>query len=144
MDEYGPLENVCVENEWWDGPRAGIADVDRRPHRFKAMWDEADDDYVEAFLVWPIDEDELALEIEQWRIFVEWYRRDQAGLAGTDSHPARGGVSSRWDEIEALLRPRRTEVPPQARRAAAQFERIDGASRYDFSGPCYRVRWKFL
>ena len=144
MDEYGPLENVYVEGEWWDGPRAGIADVDGRPHRFKALFDEDDDGDLKPFLVWPIHEDELQLEIEQWRIFVEWNRRYEARLARTDSHPANGGISRRWDELQALLRTRSTEVPPEARRAAARFVRIDGASRYDFSGPCYRVQWEFL
>ena len=72
MLKYGPPERVHVENEWYDGPRAGVADVDGIPHRFKSIFDEAEGRYLETFLVWPIDEKLVALEVEQWRIFVEW------------------------------------------------------------------------
>ena len=44
MTEYGPFENVYGELEWYDGPRSGIADVNGIPHRFKPLFDEADDE----------------------------------------------------------------------------------------------------
>ena len=31
MSTFGPAEHVYVENEWYDGPRAGIADVNGKP-----------------------------------------------------------------------------------------------------------------
>ena len=34
MEGFGPPERVYVENDWWDGPRGGIADIQGVPHRF--------------------------------------------------------------------------------------------------------------
>ena len=71
MTQFGPPETVYVENEWYDGPRAGIADVNGVPHRYVSLFDEVEDEYLDIFLIWPVDRQELDLEIEQWRIFVE-------------------------------------------------------------------------
>lgn len=142
--KYGPPERVHVENEWYDGPRAGVADVDGIPHRFKSIFDEAEGRYLETFLVWPIDEKLVALEVEQWRIFVEWNVLYEAAEVGVDSHPGHGGRSRRWDEIEALLTSNRSEVPALARRAIAQLSYIDGTARYGLAGPAYMLAWCLL
>lgn len=70
MLKYGPPEHVFVETEWYDGPRAGIANVNGLPHRFASQWDEQEDEYLGTFLVWPVHPEELLLEQEQWQIFV--------------------------------------------------------------------------
>jgi hypothetical protein len=134
-------ERVYVENEWYDGPRAGIADLDGTPHRFKSRFDEADDDYLGTFLIWPISPDVLALEVEQWCIFVEWNRLYEAGLADTDTHPGVGGVSARWDELESNLRSNREGVPSDAKTATAEVTHIEGQRRYETTGPAYKMRW---
>ncbi len=144
MQDYGPPERVYVENDWYDGPRAGVADVGGRPHRFKSLFDESADDYLETFVVWPIDDEQLSFEIEQWQIFVEWNGRYEAGEATVDSHPGHGGVSGRWDELEKLLETARADIPPDARRALVQLERVERSSRYEPSGPSYMLRWKIL
>ena len=141
MVEYGPPERVFVENEWWDDPRAGIANINGRPHRFKSLFDEENDDYLGTFLVWPVDQQVLDLEVEQWRIFVEWNRLYEAGEVDTDSHPANGGRNARWDELEKLLQANRVAVPPEARQAVAQFDRLDRDERFAPSGPDYTLRW---
>jgi hypothetical protein len=40
MITYGPPERVYVENEWYDGPRAGVPNINGMPHRFKSLFDE--------------------------------------------------------------------------------------------------------
>jgi hypothetical protein len=45
MKNFGPPEHVYVEQDWYDGPRAGIADVHGLPHRFESIFDESQDDY---------------------------------------------------------------------------------------------------
>jgi hypothetical protein len=143
MTNYGPPERVYVEKEWYDGPRAGIADIGGAPHRFISPFLETRDDDPDIFLVWPVDQIQLELEIEQSAIFVEWNSRYEAGEAGTDSHPEHGGVNARWDEIEILLRSARTEVPPTARRALAQMVST-GTGRYSVNGPAYQLSWLLL
>jgi hypothetical protein len=99
MRIFGPAEHVHVENEWYDGPRAGIADVGGLPHRFASQWDDDEEDYLGTFLVWPVAPAELALEREQWAIFVAWNDRYEAGAVRTDSHPGHVGTNPRWDEV---------------------------------------------
>jgi hypothetical protein len=142
--EYGPPEFVYVENEWYDGPRAGVADIDGVPHRYVSEWDEEKDDYLGTFLIWPIEEIELNLEREQWQIFINWNEEYEAGRAGTDSHPGHPGTNTRWDEISSLLKTRRVSVPANARHAKAQLVDIEGQKRYALSGPAYQLAWKPL
>lgn len=72
MSEYGPPERVYVENEWYHGPCGGIADINGRPHRFKALFDEAEDQCLGTFFIRPVDVTTVELEQEQWRIFAAW------------------------------------------------------------------------
>lgn len=144
MVEFGPFERVYVENEWYDGPRAGLADIHGVPHRFQSLFDETKDEYSLIFAVWPVRREALELEIEQWRIFVDWNARYESGEAGTGSHPAHGGIDQRWDEIEALVQDGRTDVPLGARHAEARYKYSDRQRRYELSGPGYSMSWKFL
>lgn len=144
MTAFGPPERVYVENEWYDGPRAGVADVNGRPHRFVSQFDEEDDEYLGTFLVWPIEAEELLLEQEQWRIFVRRNDAYEAGRVRAESHPGHPGTSKRWDEIASLLQVRRTSIPSTAVRARAQMTTIEGEQRYPYSGPAYRLSWRIL
>lgn len=144
MTEFGPIEWVYVELDFYDGPRSGIADVNGQPHRFATPFDDAIDDYLDAFLIWPINQEALSLEIEQWHIFVEWYALYEDGKADTAPHPATGGVNPRWDELDALLEPGRSAVPETAVEAEAVFEALGKQSGYNLDGPNYGVRWRFL
>lgn len=137
-------EHVYVENEWYDGPRAGIADVLGKPHRFKSVFDETEDQRLGSFLVWPIGQEEFDLEVEQWLIFAEWDALREEGKVGTETHPGQGGISSRWDEIESRLMKFRATVPESAERVTAEMEHIDGQSRYIPTGPAYKLRWRLL
>lgn len=142
--EFGPAERVYVENEWYDGPRAGIANLFGKPHRFVSQFDEEEDEYLGSFLVWPIGESELAIEQEQWRIFVSWNDAYEAGEVDTQSHPGHPGTNRRWDEIARMLNARRKSVPSGARRARAQMVSIKGVKRYSPFGPDYQLCWQLL
>lgn len=144
MLKYGPPEHVFVENEWCDGPRAGIASVNGQPHRFVSQWNEQDDEYLGTFLVWPVQPAELSLEQEQWRIFVRWNDQYEAGTVGSDSHPGHPGTDSRWDELGVQLAPFRTAIPEGCQRARAQMVSLDRNQRYDESGPSYHMSWCLL
>lgn len=144
MDNFGPPEQVYAENEWYDGPRAGIADVGGTPHRFRSQFDEAEDEYLGTYLVWPVEADTLGLEIEQWRIFVAWNDLYEAGASDVNAHPGNGGINQRWDEIQIQLQPAREYVPENAKRVRAKVEPMDQKYRYSHSGPSYRLCWCLL
>jgi hypothetical protein len=38
-------ERVYVEQEWYDGPSAGIADIHGIPHRFNSNFDDVGDEF---------------------------------------------------------------------------------------------------
>lgn len=141
---FGPPERVYVENEWYGGPRSGIADIKGFPHRFKSYFDETEDEYQETFAVWPVEENTLRLEVEQWCIFVEWNVRSEAGELNSQTHPGIGGLDPRWDELERLLKNSRSSIPAHALTALAEYERIERASRYELSGPDYMLKWCVL
>lgn len=144
MLKYGPPEHVFVENEWYDGPRAGIANVNGEPHRFVSQWDEHRDEYLGTFLVWPVRSEELSLEQEQWRIFVIWNDQYEVGAASTNTHPGNPGTNSRWDELSNQLATLRASTPEHAQRARAEMVPLDRERRYDESGPCYKKSWSLL
>ena len=141
---FGPPERVYVENEWYDGPRAGIANLSGQPHRFSSQWDEAEDEYTGTFLLWPVAEAELALEQEQWAIFVRWNERYEAGAVDSVSHPGNAGTNSRWDEIEAQLSSARKSVPSTAKLARVQVVPLNQGIRYALSGPSYQLAWGLI
>ncbi len=138
------MEKVYVENDRYDRPREGIADFNGTPHRFKSKFDDLKDEYSDIYFLIPISYDELDLEIEQWKIFVEWNKKYEAGKASTETHPGNGGVNQRWDEIEKKLHPKRGLIPDSALVAKATFEPIDQKNRYESSGPDYEVIWKLI
>jgi hypothetical protein len=141
---YGPPEHVLVENEWYDGPRAGVANVNGHPHRFVSQWDEEEDEYLGTFLVWPVDAEEVALEQEQWRIFVAWNEQYEAGEVDTATHPGHTGINERWDEIALELASRRETAPSSAKRAKAQMVCLEREQCYAPSGPAYQLSWEVL
>jgi hypothetical protein len=143
MSDFGPPEHVYVESDYCDGPRSGIANVDGVPHRFVCQFDETGQKWSDAFLVEPIDEETLVLEIEQYRIFVDWNDRNEGNDVMASSHPGNGGIDTRWDEIEAILQRRRAIDSARARAARARFIPVEGLARYHRNGTNSLVRWAF-
>lgn len=134
---------VLVENEYYDGPRVGITLINRAAYRFVADF-EPDKGYLETFTLYPISESEVELELEQWRIFVDWNNKYEAGTVSTETHPGHGGISSRWDEIELLLEESRKNKSVPSSRATAEFIGNGQEKRYEYNGPSYSVTWALL
>lgn len=135
------MEKVYVENGWYDGPRKGIANYNGMPHRFVANFDDLKG-YNDTFKLFPVTKDELAMEIEQWEIFVEWNKKYELGQVDASTHPGHGGIDKRWDEIEDILKPIRESIPSNTFESKAKFEQIDQKNRYESTGPDYGVVWQ--
>ncbi|MEW1914579.1 hypothetical protein AB0442_40420 [Kitasatospora sp. NPDC085895] len=133
------FERVYVELEWCSGPRAGLADVDGKPHYFQGNdWDDADG--ADEYSVWPASDAAVELEREQWAIFARWNERHEAGTVGSETHPGQGGFDDRYDELVLLLAPHR-QVPDGAERLVGEV-RFDAGARYRVEGPDYWFRWR--
>ncbi|MFD5622410.1 hypothetical protein [Streptomyces yangpuensis] len=132
------FRRVYAELDRYDGLRAGLADVDGSPHYFHGYdYDHADT--ADEYLVWPASEAAVALEREQWAIFVGWNRRHEAGEAGPESHPGHGGVDARYDELTGLLAAHR-RPPADARRLVGE-PGFDAGDRYRADGLDQWFRW---
>jgi hypothetical protein len=133
---------VLVENEWYDGPRSGVTEILGQPYRFNSLFDE-ETGFLDTFLIWPIPADEVALEVEQWHIFVAWNRKYEAGELDTATHPGHGGIDERWDLLERMLAPIRRNIPEVASYATAETVPLKRNDRYSEVGPNYAIRWLF-
>jgi ribosomal protein S18 acetylase RimI-like enzyme len=121
------FEHVHVENDRYDGPQTGVADIGGVPHyfvRLNRFFEDGDE-----FSVWPIDDESLALEQEAWRLYVT------AWDAG-DHRPAR------LIELDALLEARNSTPPATARTMFAQWRHDESDVRHDENGPTYLMRWR--
>ncbi|WP_331749858.1 MULTISPECIES: hypothetical protein [unclassified Streptomyces] len=135
------FEQVYVENDWYDGPRSGLASIGGLPHYFESVTGYADPEEDE-FLVWPADRLTLDMEREQWSIFCAWNARYEADEVSTDTHPGSGKVDARYDALQALLGPLRAD-PTDARRFEVEWQHYERpGSRYLPEGPAYLARWR--
>ncbi|MEO6091024.1 MAG: hypothetical protein ABIQ18_48765 [Umezawaea sp.] len=132
------FERLHVELARYDGPRAGLADVDGVVHYFKHL-EFAPGVQDGDFLVWDASPEAVALEREQLAIFVDWRERFDEGLATAGEHPGHGGVDARYDELQGLLEPAR--VPPDDARRMFGETRIMDEDRYTLAGSGDEIRW---
>lgn len=72
-------DRVHTVNDYYDGPRLGIADVDGVPPICEAEFDHSSDEYGDTYFVSPVYESLLALVLEDWEI---WLRRNSAFKRG--------------------------------------------------------------
>ncbi|MGW0831956.1 hypothetical protein [Streptomyces prunicolor] len=130
------FEPTYVDLEWYDGPRKGLALVDGVPHYYEGReYDRADK--ADKYFVWPASEAAVAMEREQWAIFIRYQLSD----AGLEQYPADGGVDARYDELQSLLAPHR-QAPEGARRLVGEVRFDDGDDRYRLDGVDHWFRWR--
>lgn len=133
------FERVYVELAGYDGPRAGLADIEGMPHYFQGYdWDDAEE--ADEYSVWLASDAAVELEREQWAIFARWNERHEAGRVGLETHPGQGGIDARYDELALLLMPYR-QVPDHARRLLGEV-RFDAGARYRAEGLDYWFLWR--
>ncbi|MGW6732463.1 hypothetical protein [Streptomyces sp. NPDC055013] len=134
------FERVYVDLEWYDGPRKGLAVIGDVPHYYEGR-DYDRDDEADEYLVWPASEAAVAMEREQWAIYVRWNEAYEAGTVEADSHPGNGGIDARYDELDLLLAPYR-QAPDGARRLVGEVRFDSGDRRYRLDGVDHWFRWR--
>ena len=115
------FELVYTVNDYYDGPRSGIANYCGRPHRYECQFDEAVDDWTDTFVLTPVASDTLALALEQWTIWRRWEALFQSGKVLLDSHPGLGAQDERYDELAEVLKRRLSENSAESVRAKGHF-----------------------
>ena len=134
-------ERVHSVSDYYDGPRAGVADYGGSPHRYKSEWDEAADDWGDTFELTPVDAETFLLEIERWHIWRAWERAFHSGRAALESHPGFGGMNARYDELGKLIDSRMVLLKSLDIRPTATFRAPPGQELPGYMMRELEVEW---
>jgi hypothetical protein len=97
------LERVYTVTDHYDGPREGIATFCGRPYAYRCPFDFWKDEYADLYELHAIDDETLALALEDWAIWSRWRKAFDDGLTSIDTHPALPDDGARHAEIAPLL-----------------------------------------
>lgn len=124
-------ERVLTVNDYYDGPRLGVAELDGVPHVYEAAFDHSTDEYGDTFFLSPVSADLLALVMEDWGTWIRWDRAFRAGEVGQETHPALPAERERHAELERLIGNRLRVDPDRRIKRKAKFSHIGGSSRWE-------------
>ncbi|WP_150119747.1 hypothetical protein [Collimonas pratensis] len=108
------MNRVLTVNDFYDGPRRGVAEFNGVPHIYEAEFDHSSDEYGDTYFLSPIESNLLALVIEDWEIWTRWQVKFKKGEVSIDSHPALPEDRSRHEMLKHAL-DGRLETDPACR-----------------------------
>jgi hypothetical protein len=117
--EYDIVHTIT---DWYDGARAGVADLHGEPHYYEGRWDEAKGDWSEVYLLNRIDEETFRLAMEDWHIWKRWQAAFRKDTATQDTHPALPADRARHDELAEILASRLVIRGDKLIKAKAEFK----------------------
>ena len=139
------VERVHTVWDYYDAPRAGVADYGGVAHYFECGFDE-DSGYTDIYRLWPIAEEFLAVALEQWRLHRAWELGFHSGELTVETHPNRGGRdAARYCELQEQIDRHRQELGPPGTEVLATFRARDGQP--DLPKGCLReleVSWRAI
>jgi hypothetical protein len=118
-------DKVYTVTEYYDGARAGVADLNGQPYYYECQFDELEDNWSDIFLLKPIDSETFSLALEDWDIWERWNAAREGGTVSLDTHPALPEDRERHDEIAEILNGRLKTDPEKDMKARAEFEVIE-------------------
>lgn len=134
---YSGWEAVHTVNDYYDGPRNGIADYRWAPHVYKCVWDDSTDDWSVVFLLSPITPEQMSAVEEAWSIWRRYRANFQQGnLLPGDEHPALEGDWPRHEQLRGIVDDALVVDEARAVRAVPEF-RGTIEPEHDFE-----VRWQ--
>ena len=137
------FEAVHAVNDYWDGPREGVANLRGQPHHYKCVFSQEDDDWTDLFVLSPIDQDTFVLEMEAWGIWCRWITAFNEGRVDQSSHPALPEDRSRREAIQEQLEPRYAKVRSTLKMRGLFRVRTDMEKGEDGRHPV-EVQWTLL
>jgi hypothetical protein len=128
------FEPVYAVLDYYDQPRVGVALCAGHPQLFESEWDEAADDYLSCFKLWPIDRATLELVKEQWKLWLRWDEAFHGGRTELSTHPALPEDRPRWDDLKSAIDQRCATAKAEASsRMKGRFRPVDRQN--------YEVEW---
>jgi hypothetical protein len=142
-DQEAQWERVLTMTDYYDGPRAGIANFRGKPHAYTSPFDFWEDEYADLYELRPIDDETLRLALEDWAIWLRWEAAYHAGAATRETHPALPDDRARHDEIAPVLASRLAALQGPAIRVRADFRPTPGHEDAG-GGRCMEVKWTVI
>ncbi len=115
-------DRVHTVNDYYDGPRLGIADVDGVPHIYEAEFDYSSDEFGDTYFASPVDENLLRLVMEDWEIWLRWNSAFRRGDASRETHPALPQDRERHEALKIAIGDRLRVDRAHAKYLKARFE----------------------
>ena len=94
---------VLTVNDYYDGPRLGVAEYLGAPHIYESEFDHSADEYPETYFLSPIEPALLALVLEDWDIWLRWDAAYERGEVDIDSHPSLPDERTRHEELKTAI-----------------------------------------
>jgi len=115
------FDRVITINDYYDGPRLGIAEFDGIPHIYEAEFDHSNDECGDTYFLSPIGQELLALVLEDWGIWCRWDEAHKRGEAAIETHPALPHERARHEELKNLIGSRLKSDPINRSRFRGSF-----------------------
>jgi hypothetical protein len=99
------------------------------PHIYEAEFDHNADEYGDTYFVSPVNEELLALVLEDWEIWLRWHAAHERNEVTLETHPALPGDRERHEAIKLAIGNRLQSNPMESKRLKAEFRslRVGGA-----------------
>lgn len=124
-------DRVLTINDYYDGPRLGIAELRGLPHIYEAEFDHSTEEFGDTYFLSPVDPELLALVLEDWEIWLRWeeaYRRREVSV---ESHPALPHERARHEELKHVIGDRLKTDPNTRCYLRGRFSRAPEGSAWD-------------
>jgi hypothetical protein len=129
-------EKVHTVNDYWDGPIEGVADFRGKPHKFKLLFDENEDDYSTDYELQKISTKEFDLILQSWSLWIKWNDKKNKTKEEFDSHPILPSDKEECEKIDAQLKKLAESNDSNKFKIKGFFNRF-GSEHHDFE-----VNWK--
>jgi hypothetical protein len=114
-------EKVYTVTDFYDIPRAGVADFNGMPHYYECPFDNTEGDWSNFFLLKPIDEETFQLAMEDWAIWVRWITALKKRETTEETHPVLSEDRARHTELKEILKSRLVVNEGQDLKARPEF-----------------------
>lgn len=137
---YGEILTI---NDYYDGPKEGIATFKGKPHQYLFLDEEAidEDNWLELFELKPLDAATFELAMESWQIWLRWEKAFYSKETTLDTHPALPEERQRYEEIEKILKSK-LQMNEEAIKVYGTFEIVKNKEENaSWSTARYRAKW---
>ena len=126
-------ERVHTVWDYWDGPRAGVADFGGRPHAYECIFDETADDWTDLYRLKPLTAGQFDAVMRDWAIWLRWKAAFDEGTTTESTHPA---LPEDAEEHQAL-----SDAVAEAMRIPDDAPVRHGSFRKDSDSDELQVQW---